>query len=164
MAIRGGSAGGFTTLSCLTSRNEVFAVGSVLYPVADLELLARDSHKFESHYLTSLIGPYPERRDLYVARSPIHHTETLRCPLIFFHGLEDRGVLPAQSQVMFDAVRGKGLPAALLEFAGEGHGFRRSETLQRTLEAELYFFSRILRFSPAETLEPVPITNLPPGV
>jgi dipeptidyl aminopeptidase/acylaminoacyl peptidase len=163
MAIRGSSAGGYTALACLTIRNDVFAAGSALYPIADLELLAQGSHKFESRYHTTLIGPYPERRDLYLARSPISHVDRLRCPLILFHGGADRVVSPAQSRLMFNATRGKGLPTALLEFPAEGHGFRRAETLRRTLEAELYFFSRIFGFQAADSLEPLPIENIRPG-
>ena len=161
MAIKGGSAGGFTALSCLTSRNEVFAAGSVYYGIADLELLAQGSHKFELHYLDTLIGPYPGRRDLYLARSPIQNVERLRCPLILFQGDDDRVVPPAQSQLMFDAVKRQGLPTALLRFSGEGHGFRRAKTLQSAQEAELYFFSKIFGFALQDSMAPIHIENLP---
>ncbi len=164
MWIRGGSAGGFTALSCLARHSDVFVVGSIYYGVADLELLARDSHKFESHYLDGLIGPYPAQRDLYVARSPIRNVEDLRCALVLFQGDDDRVVPPAQSQLMFEAVRRKGLPTALLRFRGEGHGFRRADSLKRAQEAELYFLSRIFRFDLSESIEPIQIENLPGGI
>lgn len=161
MAIKGGSAGGYTALACLTTRHDVFAMGSVHFAIADLELQAQGGHKFESRYHESLIGPYPERLDLYRARSPLRHVQELRCPLILFHGDDDRVVPPAQSQLMFDAVRRKGLPTALLRFAGEGHGFRRADTLVRALEAEFYFVARIFRFAPQDVIAPVHIENLP---
>ena len=159
MAITGGSAGGYTTLSCLAFR-DTFAAGSSHFGVSDCEALAVETHKFESRYLDKLIGPYPQRRDLYVQRSPIHHVEGFRCPVIFFQGLEDRIVPPNQARRMADALRAKGIPTALLEFAGEQHGFRRAENIRRCLEAELYFLSRVFGFPPADALEPVPIDGL----
>lgn len=159
MAIKGRSAGGFTTFACLTFRNEVFGAGSAHFGVADLEIFTRHTHKFESHYLATLVGPYPARRDLYVQRSPINFIDNLRCPLILFQGDEDTVVLPEQSRMMFEAVRRKGLPTAYVLFAGERHGFRKAETLRRALEAELYFLSRVFGFGPADTLEPVDIEN-----
>ncbi len=159
LAIRGGSAGGYTTLAALTFR-DAFRAGASYYGVSDLEALARDTHKFESRYLDGLIGPYPERRDLYLARSPIHFTDRLACPVIFFQGLEDKIVPPNQAELMVDALRRKKLPVAYLAFAGEQHGFRRAETIKRTLEAELYFYSRIFGFTPADPIEPVVIENL----
>ena len=159
MAIRGGSAGGYTTLSALTFR-DVFKAGASYYGVSDLEALARDTHKFESHYLDTMIGPYPERRDLYVERSPIYHTERLSCPVILFQGLEDRIVPPNQAEMMLAALREKGLPVAYVPFEGEQHGFRRSENIKRALEAELYFYSRVFGFDLADPVEPVPIENL----
>jgi dipeptidyl aminopeptidase/acylaminoacyl peptidase len=161
LAIKGGSAGGYTALSCLTFGNQVFAAGSAHYGIADLELMARHTHKFESHYLDTLIGPYPERRDLYEARSPIRHLADLRGALILFQGDDDRVVPPAQSQSMFEAVRQKGLPTAFLRFSGEGHGFRRADTLKRVLEAELYFLSKIFAFAPHDDVPPITIENLP---
>ncbi|MGB7946921.1 MAG: S9 family peptidase, partial [Candidatus Binatia bacterium] len=121
VAIRGGSAGGYTTLCALTFR-DVFKAGASHYGISDLEALARDTHKFESRYLDSLIGPYPARRDVYVERSPIHFTERLACPMIIFQGLEDKVVPPNQAEKMAEAVRSKGLPVAYLTFAGEQHG------------------------------------------
>ncbi len=143
LAIRGGSAGGFTTLAALTF-TDVFRAGSSYYGVSDLETLARDTHKFESRYLETLIGPYPASRNVYVARSPIQHAERLSCPVIFFQGLEDRVVPPDQAERMVSALRSKGLAVEYVAFPGEQHGFRRAETIARALEAELAFFSRVL--------------------
>jgi dipeptidyl aminopeptidase/acylaminoacyl peptidase len=123
-------------------------------------LLARDTHKFESRYLDSLIGPYPARRDLYEARSPIHFVDRLSCPLIFFQGLEDRVVPPDQSRIMADAVRGRGLAVALLTFEGEQHGFRKAETILRCLEAELFFYGSVFGFTPAGSRPAFTIDNL----
>ena len=159
MVIRGGSAGGFTTLSALVF-HDVFAAGASYYGVADLEALASDTHKFESHYLDGLIGPYPEARDIYRERSPIHFTDRLTCPIIMFQGLEDRVVPPSQAETMVDALRAKGLPFAYLPIEGEHHGFRIAKNIERCLEAELYFYSRILGFIPSDPIEPIPIENL----
>ena len=159
LAIDGGSAGGYTTLAALTFR-DVFKAGASLYGVSDLEALAKDTHKFESRYLDGLIGPYPERRDLYLERSPIHHTQQLSCPLILFQGLDDKIVPPDQAEAMFEAVRAKGLPTAYLAFPGEQHGFRRAENIKRVLEAELYFYSKVFGFQLADPIEPVSIENL----
>ena len=159
LLVTGGSAGGFTTLAALTFR-DVFRAGASYYGISDLEALARDTHKFESRYLDSLVGPYPERRDRYLERSPIHHTGRLACPIILLQGLEDRIVLPNQAEMMVDAVRRKGLPVAYLPFPGEQHGFRKAENAKRALEAELFFYSRILGFTPADAIEPVAIENL----
>jgi len=159
LAIRGGSAGGYTTLCALAFRDR-FQAGASLYGVADLEALARDTHKFESRYLDSLVGPHPERRDLYVDRSPINHVDGFDCPLIVLQGLEDEVVPPAQSQMIVDAVRAKGLPVAYVAFEGEQHGFRMAASIKRALEAELYFFSRVFGFDLAEPIDPVPIDNL----
>ncbi|EGF31913.1 peptidase, S9C (acylaminoacyl-peptidase) family [Oxalobacteraceae bacterium IMCC9480] len=160
LAIRGGSAGGYTALAALTF-HDLFKAGASYYGVSDLETLARDCHKFESRYLDSLVGPYPARQDIYVARSPIHFTDRLTSPLILFQGMEHRVVPPAQAQLMFDAVRDKGLPVAYIRFEGEAHGFRRSENIRRALEAELYFYGRLFGFVPADELMPVAIENLP---
>ena len=129
--------------------------------MADCEALATDTHKFESRYLDGLIGPYPAARDVYYARSPIHFADQLSCPVILFQGLEDRVVPPAQAEAMVDALRAKDLPVAYLAFEGEQHGFRKAETIQRTLEAELYFYSRVFGFPLADEIEPVAIDNLP---
>ncbi len=160
LVIRGGSAGGYTTLAALTF-HDLFRAGASYYGVGDLESLVRDTHKFESRYLDQLIGPYPERKDLYRARSPIHFTDRLSCPVIFFQGLDDRVVPPNQAEQMVAALRARRLPVAYLAFEGEQHGFRRAETIRRALEAELYFYGRIFGFTPAGRIEPVPIENLP---
>jgi dipeptidyl aminopeptidase/acylaminoacyl peptidase len=159
LAIRGGSAGGYTTL-CALVFHEDFAAGASYYGVADAETLARDTHKFESRYLDSLIGPYPERADLYRERSPIHFAESLRAPVILLQGLEDEIVPPNQAETMAAALRKNGVPYAYLAFEGEQHGFRRAETEIRCLEAELYFYGRILGFEPAGAPEPVEIVGL----
>ena len=159
LAIRGGSAGGYTTLCALTFRG-AFRAGASHYGISDLEALAKDTHKFESRYLDGLIGPYPERRDLYVERSPIHFTDRLACPMILFQGLEDKVVPPKQAEEMFEAVRAKGLPVAYLTFEGEQHGFRKAENIKRVLEAELYFYSKVFKFELADPVEPVKIENL----
>jgi len=159
LIIRGGSAGGYTTLSALTFRR-TFKAGASYYGISDLEVLAKETHKFESRYLDRLIGPYPECRELYRERSPIDFPEKLSCPVIFLQGLEDKIVPPNQARMMFDALRTKGIPVALVEFAGEQHGFRRAENIKRAMDAELYFYSRIFNFQLAESIEPVPIENL----
>ena len=159
LAIDGGSAGGYTTLAALAFR-DVFSAGASHYGVSDLAALAQDTHKFESRYLDQLVGPYPERQDLYLERSPIHHTEGLSCPLILFQGLEDKIVPPSQAELMFEAVRAKGLPCAYIPFEGEQHGFRRAENIRRALDGELYIYSRVFGFDLAEPVEPVHIENL----
>ncbi len=159
LIIRGGSAGGYTTLCALTFR-DVFQAGASYYGVSDLTALAQETHKFESRYLDRLIGPYPERADLYRERSPIHFTDRLSCPVIFFQGLEDPVVPPSQAESMVEALRAKGLPVAYVPFEGEQHGFRRAEHIKRALEAELYFYAQVFGFELAEPVEPVPIENL----
>jgi dipeptidyl aminopeptidase/acylaminoacyl peptidase len=159
LIIRGGSAGGYTTLCALTFR-EVFAAGCSLYGVSDLEALARDTHKFEARYLDSLVGPWPARQDIYVERSPIHHMEDLECPLIILQGLDDAIVPPSQSEMIVAALDANHVPRAYLAFEGEQHGFRQAATIKRALEAEAYFYSRILGFELADEVEPVEIVNL----
>jgi dipeptidyl aminopeptidase/acylaminoacyl peptidase len=159
LVIRGGSAGGYTANCALTFRN-VFKAGASYFGVSDLEALDQDTHKFESRYNKSLIGPYPERRDLYIARSPVHFADRISCPVIFFQGLEDKIVPPSQSVRMYKAVLAKGLPTAYLAFEGEQHGFRKAETIRRTLEAELYFYSKVFGFELADPIEPINIENL----
>jgi dipeptidyl aminopeptidase/acylaminoacyl peptidase len=160
LAIRGGSAGGYATLCALTF-HDAFAAGASYYGVADAEALARDTHKFESRYLDRLIGPYPERADLYRERSPINYVEQLQVPVILLQGLEDKVVPPNQAETMAAALERNGVPYAYLAFEGEQHGFRRAETEIRCLEAELYFYGRILGFEPAGDPEPVEIDGLP---
>lgn len=159
LAITGGSAGGYTTLCALTF-HDTFSAGASHYGISDLEALAVETHKFESRYLDSLVGPYPERRDLYQARSPIHFTDRLSCPLILFQGLEDQVVPPNQAEMMAQALRDKGLAVAYVPFEGEQHGFRRAENIKRALDGELYFYSRIFHFELADEIEPVEIENL----
>ncbi len=159
LMITGGSAGGYTTLCALTFR-DVFKAGASHYGVSDCEALATETHKFESRYLDRLIGPYPERADLYRERSPLHYVGQLSCPVIFFQGLEDKIVLPNQAEMMVDALRAKGLPVAYVPFEGEQHGFRRAENIKRALDGEIYFYSRIFGFELADAVEPVPIENL----
>ncbi len=159
LAIRGSSAGGYTTLCALTFR-DIFKAGASYYGISDLEALAKETHKFEARYLDRLIGPYPERRDIYRKRSPIHFTHLLSCPLILFQGLEDEIVPPNQAEMMRDALQAKGMAVAYVPFAGEQHGFRRAETIKRALDAELYFYSRVFGFELAQPVEPVEIHNL----
>jgi dipeptidyl aminopeptidase/acylaminoacyl peptidase len=159
LLIRGASAGGYTTL-CALAFHDLFAAGASYFGVSDLEALARETHKFESRYLDRLVGPYPERRDLYLARSPIHAIEGLSCPVIFFQGLDDRVVPPNQAEMMFEALRSKGLPVAYVPFEGEQHGFRQAGNIKRALDAELYFYATVFGFELAEPVEPVPIENL----
>jgi dipeptidyl aminopeptidase/acylaminoacyl peptidase len=159
LVIRGGSAGGWTTLCALAFRSS-FAAGSSHYGVADAERLATDTHKFESRYLDGLIGPYPERADLYRERSPLTGVSGLDRPLIIFQGLEDEVVPPSQAEVMVEALRRNGVPHAYLAFEGEQHGFRRGETIRRVLEAELSFLGQVLGFEPADALDPVRVEGL----
>ncbi len=161
LAIRGGSAGGYTTL-CALAFGDVFTAGASYYGVSDAAALARDTHKFESRYLDALIGPWPERADLYEQRSPIHAVDRLSCPVIFLQGLEDAVVPPDQTERMADALRRKGIPVACLMFEGEQHGFRRAANIRRAAEAELYFYGRVFGFNPAGAVEPVEIDNLDP--
>lgn len=159
VAIRGGSAGGYTTLAALAFR-DVFRAGASHYGVSDLTALAEDTHKFESRYLDTMIGPWPEERELYESRSPINHVEGLTCPVIFFQGLEDRVVPPNQAEKMVSVLRDKGIPVAYVPFEGEQHGFRRAENIKAALEGELYFYGRIFGFTPAGEIVAVPIENL----
>ncbi len=161
LAIRGGSAGGYTTLAALTFR-DTFRAGASHFGIGDLEALARDTHKFESRYLDSMIGRYPEEIARYKARSPINHVEHLRCPTIFFQGLEDKVVPPNQAEAMVEALDAKGIPCAYVPFEGEQHGFRRAENIKRALELELFFYGRVFGFEPADEIEPIPIRNLSP--
>jgi dipeptidyl aminopeptidase/acylaminoacyl peptidase len=152
LIIRGGSAGGYTTLAALAFHPGVFKAGASYYGISDLEVLEVDTHKFESRYSHSLIGPYPAAKDVYCARSPIHAVDRLACPLILLQGLEDKVVPPNQSEMMAEALRAKGLPVAYLAFEGEQHGFRKAATIIRSLEAELYF-----GVTPADKIDPIEI-------
>ena len=159
LAIRGGSAGGYTTLCALTF-SDIFKAGASYFGLSDLEAFVKETHKFESRYLDRLIGPFPEERDLYRERSPIHFVDQISCPMIFFQGLEDKVVPPHQSELIVEALREKGLPVAYLAFEGEQHGFRRAANIKRSLEAELFFYSRIFGFELADSVEPVGIENI----
>jgi dipeptidyl aminopeptidase/acylaminoacyl peptidase len=159
LAIRGGSAGGYTTLACLAFR-DAFKAGASHFGVSNLEALAKDTHKFESRYLDSMIGPYPQRKDLYYERSPINFAHQINCPLILFQGDEDKVVPPSQSQTMFEAVRTREIPTVYVLFQGEQHGFRKAESIKRSFEGELYFYSKIFKFDLAEEVEPVQIENM----
>jgi dipeptidyl aminopeptidase/acylaminoacyl peptidase len=162
LCIRGGSAGGYTTLTALARADTPFAAGADYCGLADLEVIARETHKFESRYLDSLIAPYPEGRDVYRDRSPIHHVDAFTRPLIVVQGLEDEVVPPNQSEMIVDALRAKGVPVAYLPFEGEQHGLRRAENIRRALDAELSFYAQVFGFElPAdEGIEPVAIENL----
>lgn len=161
LAISGGSAGGYTTLCALTF-HDVFAAGASHYGIGDLEALARDTHKFESRYTDWLVGPLPGSRARYVERSPIHHESRLACPVIFFQGLEDRVVPPAQSQAMVSVLASRGIPHAYVSFEGEGHGFRRAENIRTALDGELYFYSRVFGFEAPQPAA-VHVVGLPEG-
>ncbi|HVB06902.1 MAG TPA: S9 family peptidase [Acidimicrobiales bacterium] len=158
LVIHGGSAGGFTTLCALTF-HRVFAAGASYYGVSDLSALARDTHKFEANYLEKLVGPYPAAAETYAERSPIHHAEQLSSPVIFFQGMEDAVVPPAQTEEMYDALRRRGIATAYLAFPGEQHGFRRAETIIAVAEAELSFYAQVLGFTPADEVPKVAIAN-----
>ena len=159
LAIRGGSAGGYTTLAALTF-HDVFRAGASYYGICDLEVLAADTHKFEARYLDRLVGEWPADRDTYRARSPLHHASRLGCPIIFFQGLDDRVVPPNQAELMANELDRQRLPVACLMFEGEGHGFRKAETIRRCLQAELAFYGRVFGFEPADDLPPLDIRNL----
>ncbi len=158
IAIRGSSAGGYTVLAALTFSDR-FAVGASLYGIGDLETLARDTHKFESRYLDSLVGKYPEQAAIYRARSPLFNIEKLNCPVIFLQGLEDKVVPPNQAEAMVNSLTEKGIANAYVTFANEAHGFRQKENIERAIEAELFFYSKVLGFALAEKIEPVEINS-----
>ena len=157
LAIRGGSAGGYTTLAALAF-HDVFKAGASHYGVGDLRALDADTHKFESRYTNDLLAPLPERERLYLERSPIHAADSLSCPVIFFQGLDDKVVPPSQAEAMVAALQARGIPVAYLAFEGEGHGFRRKETVRRALEAELSFYAQVFGFEPADAIERVALS------
>jgi len=159
LCISGGSAGGYTTLACLARADTPFAAGGDYFGVADLEALATETHKFESRYLDRIVAPYPERREVYLERSPIHHVQEFSRPLIVLQGLEDEVVPPNQATMIVEALRAKGVPVAYIAFEGEQHGFRQEANIRRALDAELSFYAQIFGFAlPAEEgIEPVAI-------
>jgi dipeptidyl aminopeptidase/acylaminoacyl peptidase len=159
LAIRGGSAGGYTTINSLTFR-DVFKAGASYFGISDLETFVGETHKFESRYLESLVGPYPEKKDLYRQRSAINFLNQLDVPMILFQGLEDKIVPPNQAELIVEALRKRGKPVAYLAFEGEQHGFRQAKNVKRSLEAELFFYSKIFGFISADCIEPVEIENL----
>ncbi|MGY1772190.1 prolyl oligopeptidase family serine peptidase [Blastococcus sp. SYSU D00813] len=161
MAIRGGSAGGFTTLAALTMRPGTFSAGASHFGVADLGALARDTHKFESRYLDGLVAPWPDRADVYEERSPLTHVHACETPLAVFQGEEDRIVPLEQAEAIVAALRERGVPHAYLLFPGEQHGFRRAENIRAALDGELSFYAQVWGFDlpAAEGIEPIEVVR-----
>jgi dipeptidyl aminopeptidase/acylaminoacyl peptidase len=160
-AIRGGSAGGFTVLLALCT-SDVFRAGADYYGISDMAALARDTHKFESRYLDSLIGPLPQAQAIYESRSPLQHLDGFKVPLLVLQGAEDPVVPPNQSALIVDALRARHAPVAYLLYEGEGHGFRKPQNIIRSLQAELSFYGQVFGFTPADRLPPLKIENLTP--
>ncbi len=158
LTIDGGSAGGYTPLCALTFR-DVFQAGASHFGLSELLSFVEDTHKFESRYLDSLIGSWPEERELYKQRSPFSFADQLSCPVIFFQGDEDEIVPPNQAEVMVQALKEKGVPVAYVLFAGEQPGFRQSENIRRALDGEFWFYAHIFGFEPADEIESVEILN-----
>ncbi len=158
VSITGGSAGGFTVLLSLTKR-DFYNTGASHFGVGDLESFVQETHKFESHYLDTLVGPYPERADLYRDRSAINFADNLNVPVILFQGLEDKIVPPSQAEEFVAVCRNKKLPYAYVAFEGEQHGFRQEKNIRQAIEGEMYFLSRIFGFDVADKIEPVKIEN-----
>ncbi|NCD16420.1 MAG: S9 family peptidase, partial [Actinobacteria bacterium] len=148
VAIRGGSAGGYAVLRALTA-TDVFAAGTSRYGIADLALLAGDTHKFESRYVDGLVGPWPEAADTYRERSPLYHLDRLHAPVLLLQGEDDAVVPPNQAHQMAEAIRRAGGEVELVLYPGEGHGFRRAETTRDALARELAFYGRVFGFTPA---------------
>ncbi len=166
-AVRGSSASGYTTL-CAVTFTEAFRAGTSLYGIGDLETFLRETHKFESRYLDSLVGPYPERRDLYHDRSPLNFAERISCPVLILQGSDDRIVPPAQAEQIVDALWERQIPHGYVLFPGEDHGFRGAANIIRAFESELSFYGQVFGFEPADELEPIEIaflhgTGLPDG-
>jgi len=159
LAIRGGSASGYTTLCAVTFR-DVFKAGTSYFGIADLETFRAETHKFESHYDQTLVGKWPEAKQLYHDRSPINFVDRISCPVLVLQGAEDRVVPPSQAEEIVDALWEKHLPHAYLLFAGEDHGFRAAENIIRSFEAELSFYGQIFGFAPADAIEPVKVEFL----
>ena len=159
LAIRGGSASGYTTL-CAVTFSDAFSAGTSSYGIGDLETFLAETHKFESRYLDRLIGPYPERKDLYHDRSPLNFADRISCPVLILQGAEDRVVPPAQAEQIVDALWERHLPHAYVLFAGEDHGFRSAANIIRAFEAELSFYGQVFGFEPADAIEPVDVKFL----
>jgi dipeptidyl aminopeptidase/acylaminoacyl peptidase len=160
-AIRGGSAGGFTVLLALCT-SDVFRAGADYYGISDMTALANDTHKFESRYLDSLIGPLPQAQAIYDSRSPLRHLDGFKVPLLVLQGADDPVVPPNQSELIVNALRARHAPVAYVLFDGEGHGFRKPQNVIRSLQSELSFYGQVFGFTPADELPPLPIENLPP--
>jgi dipeptidyl aminopeptidase/acylaminoacyl peptidase len=158
VSITGGSAGGYTVLLSLTKR-DFYNAGASHFGIGDLELFIKETHKFESHYVDTLVGPYPERADLYRDRSAVYFADNLKCPVILFQGLEDKIVPPSQAEEFVAVCKKKKLPYAYVAFEGEQHGFRQEKNIRRSIEGEMYFLSRIFGFTVADKIEPVEIEN-----
>lgn len=161
-AISGGSAGGYTVLVALSS-SDAFHAGTDRFGVSDMTALARDTHKFESRYVDSLIGPLPEAQAVYDSRSPLNHLDGFKVPVLVLQGADDPVVPPNQSQRIVDALRARHVPVAYILYPGESHGFRKPETIINSLQAELAFYGRVFDFKPADQLPPLTIEGLPPG-
>ena len=161
MAISGGSAGGFTVLAALSS-SDVFKAGADYFGVSDMTALAKDTHKFESRYLDSMIGPLPQAQAVYDSRSPLNHLDGFKAPLIVLQGADDPVVPPSQSAKIVEALRARKVPVAYILFPGEGHGFRKPENITRSLQAELSFYGQVFGFTPAGDLPPLTIENQKP--
>jgi dipeptidyl aminopeptidase/acylaminoacyl peptidase len=159
LIIRGGSAGGFTVLAAHAFHN-TFSAGASHYGISDLTILAKETHKFESRYIDQVIGPYPEFEHIYQERSPINHLDNFNAPLIMLQGLEDKVVPPNQSEMIYEALKTRGVPTAYVSFEGEGHGFRKAENIVHAIQAELYFYSRVLNMPVADDLPKLKIDNL----
>jgi dipeptidyl aminopeptidase/acylaminoacyl peptidase len=160
LLIRGGSAGGYTVICALTFTDE-FAAGASYFGIADLEPFAKgDTHKFESKYEHTLVGPYPESAELYRERSPIHFADRITTPMLVLTGEDDMVVPMSQAELIVSALEENGIPHAYLVFPGEGHGFRRSETIVRALEAELSFYAQVLGLDLGDAVPKLEIANL----
>ncbi len=159
LAIRGGSASGYTTL-CAVTFSDAFSAGTSYYGIGDLETFRRETHKFESRYLDRLIGPYPERQDLYHDRSPLNFADRISCPVLILQGAEDRVVPPRQAEQIVDVLWERHLPHAYILYPGEDHGFRNAANIVRSFEAELSFYGQVFGFAPADMLEPIKIEFL----
>jgi dipeptidyl aminopeptidase/acylaminoacyl peptidase len=158
VSITGGSAGGFTVLLSLTKRN-FYNAGASHFGIGDLELFVKETHKFESHYCETLVGPYPARADVYRDRSAIHFADDMKCPVILFQGAEDKVVPPSQAETFVEACQKNHLPYAYVLFEGEQHGFRQDKNIRRAFEGELSFLAQVFGFEPADDIEPVKIEN-----